>query len=99
METTGSSGILVNIYSTKHCHISEDSNVHNHCHENFKSHISESVTGAGLYGCGTKRNLASVLDSTLQYSRQKYGIVICTTENDSQTAVKVLDTYYINFLN
>jgi hypothetical protein len=45
MEATGSSGMLVNICFTKHYHISEDSNVHNHCHENFKSHISESVLG------------------------------------------------------
>jgi hypothetical protein len=96
MEATGSSGMLVNIYHAirVHCHISEESSVHNHCHENFKSHISELVAGAGLYGFGTRKKLSFSLGQyTILFQAEVYAIVICATGNIDEDCKKGTSTF------
>jgi len=39
MRALGSSAALATIYQTKNCHITEEHNVNNQCHDNLQSHI------------------------------------------------------------
>jgi len=39
MWASGSTAALATVYQTKKCHITEEHNVNNKCHDNLKSHI------------------------------------------------------------
>jgi len=39
MRASGSTAALATVYQTKKCHITEEHNVNNKCHDNLKSHI------------------------------------------------------------
>jgi hypothetical protein len=48
VEAAGSSEILIMIYHTTQCHISEDSNLHSHCHKNFRSNFTDQIKQSAM---------------------------------------------------